>query len=563
MPALHSIRRRTAPRPGAIAVAASLLCGMAGPASAVEFDTGNPDLKLRWDNTVKYSAAARVSGRSEALVTDDPAVNQNTINLDDGDRNFGRGLISNRLDLLSELDLNFKGRFGARVSAATWYDSVYNRSNDNDSPSRANQSSVASNEFTNGTRRLHGRKAEVLDAFAFASGEIGDRPASMRLGKHTLLYGETLFFGANGIANAQSPVDIVKLLSVPNSQFKEIILPVNQISGQVQVKDNLTLGGYYQFEFRKSRIPAAGSYFSSVDVFDDGAENFLFAPGVAAPRVADLKARDSGQFGLQLRWRPEALDSEFGFYAARYHDKLFQTYLRPLGLPAPFGLGAPFPLNYQLVYPEDIKTFGASFSTTVGDFNVAGEASVRRNTPLVSGPVLDVSPTGSGGIGENALYAVGNSAHLNLSAIYLLKPNGIWQGGNFLGEFGWNRRTSITKNATALDPNTSRDAYGLRFIFEPQWFQVLPQLDISVPIGLGYNLHGNSSVVQQFNGGVKKGGDLSVGLKGTFQQNWRFSLNYTHFLGAEGAALGADAHLTFKQSLADRNFVSLSLQTSF
>ena len=121
----------------------------------------------------------------------------------------------------------------------------------------------------------------------------------------------------------------------------------------------------------------------------------------------------------------------------------------------------------------------------------------------------------------------------------------------------------MKRNAAALDPNTSRDAYGLRFILEPQWFQVMPQLDLSVPIGLGYNLHGNSSVVQQFNGGTRKGGDLSIGLKGTYQQKWRFSLNYTHFLGAEGAALGADAHLTFKQSLADRDFVSLSVQTSF
>ena len=29
-------------------------------AHAFKFDTGNEDLKLRWDNTVKYSAAVRV-----------------------------------------------------------------------------------------------------------------------------------------------------------------------------------------------------------------------------------------------------------------------------------------------------------------------------------------------------------------------------------------------------------------------------------------------------------------------------------------------------------------------
>lgn len=543
------------------AVAAALLLqfGLSNPAAAIEFDTGNPDLKIRWDNTFKYSGAVRTGSRSNALVTDNLPANQNSINLDDGDRNFKKGrAISNRVDLLSELDLSYKGNFGFRVSGAGWYDTVYNARNDHDAPGRANQSSVSFDEFTNATRNLHGRKAELLDAFVYGNADIAGMPSNVRLGKHTVLYGETLFFGANGIANAQSPVDVVKLLSVPGSQFKEIILPVNQISGQIQLKDNLTLGAYYQFEFRKSRIPAAGSYFSSVDVFDDGAENFLFAPGLGAPRIGDLKARDSGQFGTQLRWRPKDMDAEFGFYAARYHDKVFQANLRANPI-----FGAPGPLNYQLVYPEDIKTFGASVSTTLGDFNVAGEASIRRNTPLVSGPQIDPSVTGSGGIGTNAIYAVGNSAHLNISTIYLLKPNGLWQGGNFLGEFAWNRRTSITKNATALDPNTSRDAYGVRLIFEPAWFQVLPQLDISVPLSVGYNLRGNSSVVQQFNGGVKKGGDFSLGIKGTYAQKWRFGLNYTHFMGDRGGALGADGHLTFKQSLADRDFVSLTVQTSF
>lgn len=547
-------------RPTAGAAAALLLCG---PAMAMSIDTGNPDIELRWDNTIKYSSAFRLEDQSSALIDDNPARNRNNINLDDGNRNFDKGLISNRLDFFSEIDVSYKRRLGARVSGAAWYDTVYNSSNDHDSPGRANQTSKSFDEFTSDTRDLHGRKAELLDAFVYANGKLADLSTTVRLGKHTLLYGETLFFGANGIANAQSPVDFVKLLSVPNSQFKEIILPVNQISGQIQLKDNLALGAYYQLEFRESRVPAAGSYFSSVDLFDEGGENFLFAPGFGAPRISDDKAKDSGQFGVQLRWRPEALDTEFGVYAVRYHDKMFQAYLRPVGLPPPLGAGAPFPLNYQLVYPEDIKSYGVSFSTSVGDLNVAGEASVRRDTPLVSGPEVDVSIDGSGGIGSRALYAVGNSAHANLSAIYLLKPGALWDGGSFLGEIAWNRRTSITKNPEALDPNSSRDAYGLRFVFEPQWFQVLPQLDISMPIGLGYNPHGNSSVVQQFNGGTKEGGDLSIGLKGMYQQQWRIGLNYTHFFGSEGSALGADANLTFKQSFADRDFVSLSVQTTF
>jgi len=53
-------------------------------------------VKLRWDNTLKYSDAFRLKDQSRRLIADP--------NSDDGDRNFDKGIISNRLDLLSELD---------------------------------------------------------------------------------------------------------------------------------------------------------------------------------------------------------------------------------------------------------------------------------------------------------------------------------------------------------------------------------------------------------------------------------------------------------------------------
>lgn len=545
----------------AVAAAVVLQVGLCGAALGFEIDTGESDVSVRWDNTFKYSTAFRLKDQSDALINDAPASGVNNLNLDDGDRNFDKGLISNRVDLLSEFDISYKKFLGARISGAAWYDRVYNRSNDHANDGRFNQTSTPYNEFTDATRKLHGRKAEFLDAFVYANSGDGN----VRLGRHSLLYGETLFFGANGIANAQAPVDVVKLLSVPGSQFKEIILPVNQISAQYKVIEGLTAGAYYQFEWRKSRIPAVGSYFSTVDVFDDGAENFLLAPQGApvplVPRVSDKKAKDSGQFGLQLRWRPTIVDAEFGFYAARYHDKLFQPVL-DLAL-----------LNYQLVYPENVKTYGISFSTVVGDLNVSGEASIRRDTPLVGGATLVVSPAGlvlpslSGApvpIQGSSAYPVGNSAHLNLSAVAFFSGKGQpWDNASLLAEVGWNRVTSVTRNAVALDPTTSRDAWGLRFIFEPSWFQVAPSLDLSVPIGLGYNPKGNSGVVQLFNGGTKRGGDLSLGLKGIYQQVWKFGLNYTHYLGDVGGVLDADGVLTFKQSLKDRDFVSLSVQRTF
>jgi len=543
----------TPARMGRIALAVAALVQVP-LAQAVSLSEKDSDFQLRFDNTVKYSAGFRVKSPSSTLVAD--------INQDDGDRNFSKGLISNRLDVLSEFDLRFKDSAGLRLSAAGWYDTVYHHSNDNDSPTTANNLSVANDEFSHRTRKLHGGNAEVLDAFAFFNGKLGSMPATVRLGRYSLLYGESLFFGGNGISGAQSPLDVIKLLSVPGSQFKEIIRPVEQISGQLQVLSNVSIGAYYQFKWHSSILPSSGSYFSTVDVLEGG-ERLLFGPvdpitrlGPALTRDADQRAKNSGQGGLQVRWRPSALDVELGFYAVRYHDKTPQFYLYPTEG------------RYHVAYPENIKAYGVSFSTQLGDVNVSGETSVRRNAPLVSEAslIIDGVTVPAGSVidnDRNPAYAVGNTAHAQVSAIYIGGPTPLWASSTFLGEIAWNRRTSISKNPSSLAVNSSRDAWALRFILEPAWFQVVPELDLSAPIGLGYSGHGNSSAVGFFNAGGKNGGDLSLGLKATYKQNWRFSLNFTHYFGSEGTVLDSASHVSFKQSSTDRDFVALSVQTSF
>ncbi|WP_128607225.1 MULTISPECIES: DUF1302 domain-containing protein [unclassified Pseudomonas] len=163
---------------------------------AFEFNTGIEELTTRLDTTLKYSVAQRLNAPSSKLTED--------ANLDDGDRNFDKGsLISNRLDVFSEFDLKYRD-YGFRLSGAGWYDSVYNDSNDNDSPNTVNSRSHQNDHFASGTEKLHGRKAELLDAFVFGRSEIAEMPITMRAGKHTVLYGESLFFGNNGIAAAQS-----------------------------------------------------------------------------------------------------------------------------------------------------------------------------------------------------------------------------------------------------------------------------------------------------------------------------------------------------------------------
>jgi hypothetical protein len=164
---------------------------------------------------------------------------------------------------------------------------------------------------------------------------------------------------------------------------------------------------------------------------------------------------------------------------------------------------------------------------------------------------------------DHPAYPVGNSVHAQASAIHTLERNGWWDGGLVLAEIAWHRRTSITANPAALDPNTTREAWALRAIFSPTWYQVASGLDLSLPIGLGYNPSGRSSVVTLFNGGSSKGGDLSIGIGADYLQTWKASISYTQFIGSAGTVLDAHNYFSFKQSLHDRDFVSFAVSRTF
>ncbi|CAN7340339.1 DUF1302 domain-containing protein [Variovorax sp. LjRoot178] len=535
-------------------------CVAGANAFAIEFDTGNPDLSVRWDNTIKYSAAARLRGQDSALLR--------RPNNDDGDRNFNKGLISNRLDLLTELDAVYAKRHGLRFSAAGWYDNVYNQTNDN--PGFAggafpNQVSVPFNAFTDATRRLHGRKLEALDAFVFGGFDMGSTRGTVRLGQHSLVWGESLFFGNNAIAGGMNPVDVTKLVSVPNTQFKEAIRPVPQVSAQFQITPTFSIGAYYQFKWRPNRLPAVGSYFSGVDANPEGAERLLLAgPGspfaANAPRLDDQRARDSGQGGVQLRLRSD--ETDYGLYLIRFHEKTHQQIISVGLAPAAFGGVIPGPVSYRLVYPQNITAFGASASRTFGDVNVAAEGSIRHNQDLASSSrAVDASffgglPSNNSG---NPAYAVGKTAHLNLNALWTVPRTPLFNEATFLGEIAWNRVLSISKNPGAVDANSTRDAVALRMQFEPLYRQVVSGLDLGVPIGIGYSPKGSRSRALGIAMPPENGGDLTVGLNGTYLGVWKFSLAYTRFFGSKGTLLDTNNNFSYRQFLRDRDFVALSV----
>ncbi|MDM8350485.1 DUF1302 domain-containing protein [Pseudomonas sp. sp1636] len=138
--------------------------------------------------------------------------------------------------------------------------------------------------------------------------------------------------------------------------------------------------------------------------------------GVVVARGGDRDARDDGQFGVAFRYFAEQLDTEFGAYFMNYHSRTpvfsatggpagaysgaalggqLATALTPIlggaGAGAAAGALTPslLPLvvagnsQYFMEYPEDIRLYGLSFSTTLPTGTAwSGEVSYRPNAPV-------------------------------------------------------------------------------------------------------------------------------------------------------------------------------------
>ncbi len=549
-------------RLAAIAITASF--AIACPAAAVEL-LHQDDVTVRWDNTIQYSTALRLNTPELALIT--------SPNADDGDRNFHQGFVSHRFDILSELDVAF-AHWGVAASAAAWYDTIYNAKPDS-SPTPASFYPLPSN-FAPAVQRLHGRDIELLNGFVYANEEIGGTPVSLRAGRHALLWGESLFFAGNGIAAGQAPIDSIKALSVPLARAKEVYMPVAQASGNVQIAPGFVLEGYYQFEWRRSRSPGSGSYFSAADFVDAGGAKLYVGRNQYLLRAADDEASQTGQYGVALRIMRG--DSDFGFYALRFHAKepvlyfhagavasantlekpqaygtgggIFAGPSNPLQIldPSLFGTNTGVVGNYRLVFPEGIQIYGASFSGYLGDSNVATEISVRRRMPLVSTALIETAGLSADG-NDHPLYARGDTLHGQMSIITAFAPSRFWSAANFSAEFAANQRLNVTANKSALDPTRTRFAASMRGQFEPAYFAVLPGVDISLPMSIGYAVTGRSSVDA---GQIAGAGSFEFGISATYRVVWKGFLGVTYFIGGPT-----------KQPFADRNFVSFNLRRTF
>lgn len=495
----------------AAAAAIVLAFGATPAAYAGEIDTGNADMAVRWDNTVRYTYGQRV-GRQDPLL-----IGPGSQNIDDGNRNFGRGdATANRLDLLTELDLVYQQRHGLRLSAAAWNDLALKHT------THAGQALNQSNHLdANGkqafglsptTERFgKGPSGELLDAFLFTGFDVGDARVSVKAGQHTVYWGEALYNFSNSISYSQMSVDLAKALQMPGAETKEVFRPRNSVSMQAQVSPSVSLAAQKFLDWKPYRLPNPGSYLGFADMVGDGAESMLAAPGAPLARGANITPGKNKDWGLALRWSPDALDGTLGLYYRKYTDMQPAVFLQPGGtliasqvlpkLNANPGLvaanGGPFtvpgylggaynallarnpataPLQsgviaagapagfgkYYQAYADNVDLFGLSLAKNIGSVSTSMEMSYRKNTPLVSFPVYVVNKTFAAvagatnptlvsvtGVpgGDDLPVARGNTLHMVVNGLGLISSTALFDSASWGAELAFAHLDKVTANA--------------------------------------------------------------------------------------------------------------------
>lgn len=587
-------------------LAVSLASTLAAPAFGVTFNIG--EIEGQFDSSLSVGASWSMADRDRDLVGINNGGTGFTQTGDDGRLNFKKGeTFSKIFKGIHDLELKY-GDTGVFVRGKYWYDF------------ELKDESRLFKDISDSNRKEGAQSsgAEILDAFVYYNYAIGDQPGSVRLGKQVVSWGESTFI-MNGI-NAINPLDAAAFRR-PGAEIKEGLIPVNMLYVAQSLTDRLSAEAFYQLEWDQTVLDNCGTFFA-IDVLQDGCDanynvgspaiaplqpvaaafgqGFEVTPeGVVVPRAGDRDARDSGQFGLALRWLGDA--TEYGAYFMNYHSRTPNLSTRSAGLAtaaqlpgiigtanglvpgAGSGLAKSVMLGngrYYLEYPEDIQLYGLSFSTTLPTGTAwSGEISYRPNAPVqlnaqdLSRALLNPLAPGTSPIestfgAENRGYNRKEITQLQTTFTHFIYQVLGAERMTVVGEVGYTHVGGLESTSelrygrdviygTPDDP-AALARYGRHgFVTANSWGYRLRGIADYDNVFAGINLKPNLSFSHDvdgygpnglFNEGSKA---VSIGLDAEYQNMYTASLSYTNFFGG-----------TYNTSV-DRDFVALSFGMNF
>ncbi|PSL92962.1 DUF1302 domain-containing protein [Pseudomonas sp. R9.37] len=583
------------------ALAAAVALGCCAQAQAVSFNIG--EIEGQFDSSLSVGASWGMRDADKKLVGIPNGGTGQASTGDDGRLNFKKGeTFSKIFKGIHDLELKY-GDSGVFVRGKYWYDFELQ---DED-----REFKQISNHHRDEGARSSGY--ELLDAFVYHNYSIGDLPGNVRVGKQVVSWGESTFIG-NSI-NSINPID-VSAFRRPGAEIKEGLIPVNMLFASQSLTNQLSVEGFYQLNWENTVVDNCGTFFGN-DVVAHGCNNNYtvgspaIAPlqpvaaafgqgfqvtreGVVVQRAKDREARDGGQFGAALRWLGD--DTEYGLYFMNYHSRTptvgtitANTNLATIGRIAATanaiapgsgsGLAQSTLLGrgqYYLDYPEDIRLYGASFSTTLPTGTAwTGEISYRPNAPVqlnttdltlalvnpiagqTASPIRSSFGSDNSGyrrkeitqiqstmtqffdqvLGAERLTLVGEAAYVHVGGLEA-KTKLRYGRDSVYGAYGFGGDTDgfVTANSwgyrarAILDYNNVFAGVNLK-----------PNLSWSHDVS-GYGPNGI------FNEGAKA---ISVGVDADYRNTYTASLSYTDFFGGD------------YNTLTDRDFIALSFGVNF
>lgn len=301
-------------------------------AEARDFRVGRTEGLL--DVTLAYGLSVRTEDADHGLIGIANGGEAPSVNYDDGNQNYGTGVVSNIVRATGELTVR-QGRVGAYVRGSAFYD-YENEDNNRD------RTSLSSDQ-----RDVVGKDTKLLDSYVTWRFRVAEIPVRVRLGDQVINWGETLFI-RDGV-DIINPVDLVAVFQ-PTSTSEDVFIPQGMVWGAASVTQNVAVEGYYQYEWERARLPVVGTYFSASDLVGaDGVNAIFLGSGQVSDLGTDLddefglpagtlgfdenynrlpglsreQPDDGGQYGLTLRTiLPGTTATKLGVHYVRYHARL-------------------------------------------------------------------------------------------------------------------------------------------------------------------------------------------------------------------------------------------------
>ncbi|SIP93937.1 DUF1302 domain-containing protein [Aquipseudomonas alcaligenes] len=589
---------------------ALLLATGAGSLPAMAFTFGGEGERVwgSFDSTLSYGLSQRLQSRDCSIIGNDSGgcnpgvdnelsryynlasgtgyanVDNNYSNADDGDLNYNKhDVFSHVLKGIHELSLKFDDDWSA-LGRVSWLkdfkmDNTRDVSLDEDARDAATQ------------------RIDLLDLWVAKGFEVGNMPAKIKVGNQVISWGEEIFF--SGGINQINAFNLTKF-NTPGTQVKEVFIPAQMVSFNIGLTESLSLESYYQLKWREYELNAAGTYFSSADVVGEGNRPIYLSTSViegvrgagfcslvtptgncGSPRVSGLtdaqmvalglaipyagkdRPSDGGQYGIALRWMADSIDTEFGLFYQRYHEKTpFVGYS---------GDRAGNVTDYFLSYGEDRDLYGLSMNTMLGPVAVGAELSYRPEDSVSVDPTVSFGSIMGGSFDENSVYDVGRHPgyvtekkwQFDVNATYSFSasdPLGFIpetlgaDDAVLIGEIlsvrypGLETDGSVPYLLTDYSlPDRAAWAYIVEFAMNYQdafgtGATLTPQLDFS------HEVEGTSPNGMQVEGRKS----LTASLFLNYQSRWKGGLQWVNYWGGGSLA-----------GLKDRDFVSASLSYSF